>query len=95
MFVTAVLRAVPTAAAVASPAAEIIDVNWLSAELAFVPAVLAVVCAVEAFVIAVPALVDAVLAVDVTLDAAVFSADKVLPVPDPPVNACHRSSSVD
>lgn len=65
------LRAVPTAAAVAAPADEIIDVNWLSAELALVEAVLAVVCAAPAFVIAVDALDEAVFAVEAVAAAAV------------------------
>lgn len=41
-FVTAVLKAVPTAVAVACPAAVSIDVNWDSADVAFVDAVFAV-----------------------------------------------------
>lgn len=91
-MVAAVLSAVPTAAAVACPAAEIIDVNCDNAELALVLAVLAVPCAVDAFVNAVDALLEAVFAVEVVAAAAVCTSEAECPVVVPPVRPCHRSS---
>lgn len=93
-MVAALLRAVPSAVALAAPAAVIAEVHWLSADEALVLAVFAVPWALDAavfadaaFVMAVEALVLAVLAVDAVAAAAVLTFDKLLPVDEPPANA--------